>query len=183
VSPACNGHFGLAAASRGWRERSERGARLDESIASASAVDVGQSTACAVLFGGVVECWGANEFGQAGDGTTNYAPAPVRVPGIQAIDVCAGGGHSCAVLMDGTLRCWGTNSSGQLGAGTAQASLAPVAVAGLPNRVNAVSCGFTHTCALLADSTTYCWGSNDFGELGNGTAERLSLVPVQVHGP
>jgi alpha-tubulin suppressor-like RCC1 family protein len=156
---------------------------LVDSIPSATVVDVAQASACAVRFGGAVQCWGANDEGQAGDGTTNYAPAPVSVPGIQATDVCVGGIHACAVLMDGTLRCWGSNSSGQLGDGTFESSLSPVAVTGLPARVNEVSCGFAHTCALLADSSTYCWGSNQGLALGNGSMDNDSRVPVQVHGP
>jgi alpha-tubulin suppressor-like RCC1 family protein len=159
---------------------------LVASIPSATEVDVSQSGACAVLFGGAVECWGANEWGQLGDGTTQYAPAPVRVTGLQALSVCTGGTHSCAVLMDGSVRCWGSNGSGQLGvdAPLLQSSLVPVAVVGLPTRANTVSCGFTHTCALLADSSTHCWGSNHEGQLGNGTAEPFSRqLPVRVHGP
>jgi alpha-tubulin suppressor-like RCC1 family protein len=156
---------------------------LVTAIQSATVVDVAQATACAIEFGGVVACWGANDTGQVGDGTTNYAPSPLRVPGIQASRVCTGGTHSCAVLTDGSVVCWGSNSSGQLGDGTRQSSLVPVGVAGLTTRANIVTCGFTHTCVLLADGSTYCWGSNDYGELGDGNTGAFRATPGQVRGP
>jgi len=130
---------------------------------------------------GTVSCWGANPFGQIGNGTTGAAFSPALVSGvINAVAVAAGGAHSCAVLVDGTARCWGANSSGQLGDNGVSGghSLTPVVVSGLANAV-AIVAGESHSCALLADGSVRCWGANGAGELGNGTTtNRLTPGPV-----
>ena len=67
---------------------------------------VGGSHACAVVNGGV-SCWGANESGQLGDGSTTSSDMPVRVAGLTDVDgIVAGGAHTCAHRSDGTVWCW-----------------------------------------------------------------------------
>lgn len=146
-----------------------------------SLVSASGSHTCALLPDGTVRCWGYNEFGQLGDGTTMNSSIPVAVAGItNAITVAAGHHHTCALLADGTVRCWGSNQYGQLGDGTNDDAHIPVAVSGIFN-VTAVTPGAYHTCALLADGTVRCWGDNDFGELGDGTNTSAS-TPVAVTG-
>ena len=85
-----------------------------------------------------MRCWGANDFGQLGNGslTTPQPPVPVLVSGLtNAVAVAAGGVHTCALLADGTVRCWGDNLHGQLGDGFTVNRLAPIAVSGLSNAV------------------------------------------------
>lgn len=101
-----------------------------------SSVVAGDAHTCA-LKNGTVWCWGANGYGQLGNGTTTASSTPVQVSGITtATAVAAGGnssiGHSCALLDSGTVQCWGVNSSGQLGNGTTNGSATPVPVIGLP---------------------------------------------------
>jgi alpha-tubulin suppressor-like RCC1 family protein len=126
-----------------------------------------------------VQCWGTDSFGQLGDGTTNNSALLVTTqPQIydtmgltSGFGLALGEDHSCAMLaMPGEVECWGYNSDGELGNGTtANAPLAgPQAVAGLTTAV-AISAGLLHTCALLANGTIACWGSNAHGQLGNGT--------------
>ncbi|MCW1933121.1 hypothetical protein OKW52_12860 [Pararhodobacter zhoushanensis] len=93
----------------------------------------------------------------------------------------AGGGHSCAVA-DGAVWCWGWNIHGQLGDGTTTDSAVPVAVQGLTGEVVALTLGDLFSCALMADGTANCWGSNDRGQLGVGTTAPSS-VPMPVLTP
>jgi hypothetical protein len=81
---------------------------------------------CVLLSGGSVDCWGANELGQLGDGTfigpeecrQACSPTPVPVSGITtARAVSAGEDHTCALLSSGSIECWGSNFFGQLGDG------------------------------------------------------------------
>jgi alpha-tubulin suppressor-like RCC1 family protein len=90
--------------------------------------------------------------------------------------------HSCAVLDSGAVRCWGLNGYQHLlGDGSNSAnSTVPVAVSGISSAV-AVSAGFSHSCALLADHHLRCWGDNWQGKLGDGTTN-AGATPVAVNG-
>ena len=138
---------------------------------------------CAVLADGRVQCWGANELGQLGDGSTKSGSAvPVTVSGITgAVAVSGGYFHTCAVLADGRVQCWGSNHSGELGKRTANRSTVPVTVSDITHAV-AVTSGYKYSCALLADGRVQCWGNNDLGQLGNGSIKAGSAVPVTVSG-
>ncbi len=138
---------------------------------------------CGLWDQSLVSCWGANDFGQLGDGTTEdrFLPVLVQLPGA-AVDVSAGGRHSCAVLDDGTITCWGGNGSGQLGSGTTQDSSVPVPVVGLAAPALQVSCGLGHTCAVSTDDSVACWGANGRGQLGTGAAGGPRRRPVSVIG-
>ncbi len=139
---------------------------------------------CVVLFDGSVRCWGLNNRGQLGNGTTMSSTMPVTVTGItNAIQVAAGLEHTCALLGDGTVACWGDNSFGQLGNGTTTNSTTPVPVSGISTAISVRAGNFdaNHACALLLDGTVRCWGSNNFGQLGNGTTTNSS-IPVSVSG-
>jgi alpha-tubulin suppressor-like RCC1 family protein len=95
----------------------------------------------------------------------------------------SGGGshHACARASNGGVRCWGANDFGQLGTGSASAlSSSPVIVNGL-NNVTAVATGYRHSCAVLTDNTVRCWGSNQFGQLGNNSMAD-SFTPVAASG-
>ena len=77
-------------------------------------------------------CWGYNNYGELGDGTTTDSPVPVVVSGLaNVVAIAAGDYHSCALLSNKTVRCWGYNGYGQLGNGTLSDSLTPVVVTGL----------------------------------------------------
>jgi alpha-tubulin suppressor-like RCC1 family protein len=116
-------------------------------------------------------CWGYNEYGQVGDGTTTQRNAPVAVSGLNnAVAIASGLLHSCALLADGTVRCWGLNTVGQLGndqeaTAPPYGSPTPVQVVGISNAVGLAAGGHA-TCALLADGRARCWGSNATGQLG-----------------
>jgi alpha-tubulin suppressor-like RCC1 family protein/putative cell wall-binding protein len=157
---------------------------------NATTISAGSDHTCAVLHDTTARCWGWNGNGELGDSTTIDRHVPVTVTtsagttlsGITHIS--AGGRHTCAVLADSTARCWGLNVNGRLGDGTNTPSSVPVTVttsAGTTlSGVTHISAGNSHTCAVLADSTARCWGSNGNGELGDGTNNTPSSLPVTV---
>ncbi|MBU1243722.1 DUF4215 domain-containing protein [Myxococcota bacterium] len=143
----------------------------------------GEAHTCALLTDDTLWCWGWNLYGQLGDGTGLDSSIPVRIAALedQAASVSAGAWHTCAVKLDGSLWCWGRNDRGQLGVGVTEDRLSPVVIADLVVGVAQVSCGYGHTCIISNDGSASCWGANDFGQLGNGTATD-SPSPVQVSG-
>ena len=158
-------------------------------LANIISVSAGYSHTCAVHAFGAVFCWGANTFGELGDGTSNNNKfTPVQAKGIDSVTaVAAGGGFTCALRSNGTVWCWGGGTAGQLGNGTSGVgtqSLTPVQVKTSAPAI-AITAGQNHACALLLDSTAgaivQCWGNNAQGQLGDGTF-RLQPTPVTVGG-
>jgi len=155
-------------------------------ISTATAIAVGWGDgyghSCALLSDNTIRCWGHNNHGQLGDGTTVNKSTPVTVSGIStATSISTGGGsrgHSCALLSNDSVKCWGMNDYGQLGDGTTTDRSTPVLVSGISTAI-AISAGFRHTCALLSDSTVQCWGYNNQGQLGDRT-KASSFTPVNV---
>ncbi len=143
-------------------------------------VAAGARSACALLEGGSVRCWGAP--GLVGDGTRSLRVEPVAVKGLVAgaQSLTAGLAHTCALSSAGQVKCWGENPRGQLGLGTTDSALEPMHVASLEGGVTDVAAGAGHTCALLDSGEVRCWGVNDQYQLGGGApAEARSPVPVQ----
>jgi alpha-tubulin suppressor-like RCC1 family protein len=150
-------------------------------ISNAIAISAGGEHTCALLSGGGVDCWGANYYGELGDGSAEMRLTPVPVSGITNATAISASqrNHTCALLSGGGVDCWGANFSGQLGNGTEEESWTAVAVSGITNAV-AVSAGGYHSCALLAGGMVDCWGEG--GLLGDGSGED-SLTPVAVVAP
>lgn len=148
-----------------------------------SAISAGVVHTCALTSADGVECWGRNQFGELGDGTTTDRSIPVPVSGlgsgVSAIDV--GWRHTCALTSAGGVECWGRNQLGELGDGTMTNRSIPVAVSGLGSGASAIALGLFHTCALTSAGGVMCWGYNEFGQLGDGTTTNSS-VPVAVSG-
>lgn len=142
----------------------------------------GQAFGCVIRHDGSVACWGENQMGQLGLGTTSlHEVVPTVVPGLDAVvDLDAGIGHVCAVRADGGVRCWGRNENGALGDGSTDTRLSPVIVSdggGALVGVTQVSTGAFHSCARRDDGSAACWGSNRSGQLGNG--DRIDQTVAQ----
>ncbi len=105
-------------------------------ITNATAIAVGSYYACALLADGTVACWGDNEDGTLGNGTTVNSNVPGAVQGLSnVVAISTGVEHACALLGDATVKCWGLNGYGGLGSpqgtetcGGATCSTTPVAV-------------------------------------------------------
>jgi alpha-tubulin suppressor-like RCC1 family protein len=141
-------------------------------------------TTCAIDELGALTCWGANDLGQLGTGTSggNFAhPQSVSGMNKDVIDVAVALKTACALKKDGTVWCWGQNSEGQLGNGTSDVSAhpTPAKITSLTN-VTDIEAGYDHFCALHADTTASCWGWNENSQLGNPTAADPQKTPVKA---
>jgi len=157
---------------------------------TATAVSCGHQHTCALLSNGEIKCWGHMEFGRLGLGIINdwlglAAPsigdlgndlAAVDLGEVETTSVAAGAEHACVISSDGKLKCFGDNTFGQLGRGNTANQGDGAGEMGDALRfvhlgnvtVKAVSCGTSHTCALLSDGTLKCFGQNAKGQLGQG---------------
>lgn len=143
-------------------------------------ISAGIANACAILEDQSLVCWGANTYGQLGNGNWQGSAKPVQVLGLGPVArVALGGSSVCAITPEGLVYCWGANSKGQLGSGKVSSNSAyPVKVANLSGALD-VGVGAEFACALLEDGQVSCWGNNTSGQLGNGN-NVLSLAPVTV---
>lgn len=152
-------------------------------VGAVSAIATGANHTCALLQGGAIQCWGENTNGQLGDGATGSRATPAPVTGLAAAATAltTGSDHTCAILGDGRVQCWGDNARGQLGDGSREDRLTPVLIRNVSDTIVKVAAGQFHTCSLAADGDLYCWGTNNRGQLGNGTLDS-SRTPLRVSG-
>jgi alpha-tubulin suppressor-like RCC1 family protein len=81
-----------------------------------SQIVVARGLSCARLDDGHAKCWGRNDLGQLGDGTSDGRKVPMLIPGLDEVrEVAAASTHVCALRNDGSVQCWGANASGELG--------------------------------------------------------------------
>jgi alpha-tubulin suppressor-like RCC1 family protein len=143
--------------------------------ANISELVAGTRHTCARTTASAVHCWGSNEQGQLGDGTTTDHATPAPISGSLGVvaDLAAGNASTCA-LISSTQRimCWGANDVGQLGDGTTTRRTSPVNVAG-GSGYAALTVGGSHACAKLDSGVVRCWGGNDWGQVGDRTATRF----------
>lgn len=211
------------------------------SLSGIASVTAGRYHSCALSSGGAASCWGADDYGQVGDGVagpfptglsvatptaigslvgvlaiaagsqftlaiapgtpdpqlwgwgtnadgelgSSHPPDAVSSPTLATIPVkptalAAGRAHTCA-LSGGGLTCFGADDRDQLGAPAGSTVNVSFGVASPPTQVAA---GYDHTCAVLADGSLYCWGSNERGQVGNGLVDLQNPVatPTLVTG-
>ncbi len=143
-------------------------AGLGSEVSSPTVVDAGTSYAdvavgafhsCAITVSGVLKCWGPNNYGETGN---TYSTTPHDMDNTDTYSsVAAGYQTTCAISTTNQLKCWGyLSTSGALPQQTA-------VVVG--SNFQKVSIGTSHACALKSDGTVYCWGNNDYGQIGDGT--------------
>ena len=169
----------------------QRALPQDVLIGSSDAIAAGQSHTCAITTAGGVKCWGAKGAGQVGPSSTDLCiggvtdvcnVTPTDVPGLSGGVVALGAGqeHTCAITSSGGVKCWGDNTYGQLGDGTTTSRTAPSDVAGLTSGVSAISVGSQHTCATTTSGAVKCWGWNLHGQLGTETAGSCAGIPCST---
>ena len=135
-----------------------------------TAIDItaGGDHTCAVLDDGTVSCWGANAYGQLGDGTNTLRSSPTQtLPlGRPAVAVEASMFSTCALLDNGSVSCWGRNHQGQLGRGFSNASgdnfpNPPALTLPMPGGLKVVAIDISHymKCGVLEDGSIACWGA------------------------
>jgi alpha-tubulin suppressor-like RCC1 family protein len=144
----------------------------------------GRYFTCAALRDRTAVCWGANRTSALGDGTTSTQARAVPVVGLTGVvQLAAGADHACARRDDGSVWCWGSNGNGQCGADQNAVFTLPRAA-----RVNAIAdvqsvvAGNAFTCALRADRTVWCWGSNISNQLGAAPSAVGRFTPEPVPG-
>ena len=145
---------------------------------TATQIVAGSEHTCALISDGSVKCWGRNDYGQLGQGNSSQQGhqsndmgdylAFTDLDGV-AIKLAAGSHHTCALMDTGEVKCWGLNyNSGRLGAGTSSyyigtssnhmgANLVAVNF-GDDLRATDISAGFAHSCAVLENGLSKCWG-------------------------
>ena len=156
-------------------------------------VATGDHHSCTVDDSESVHCWGGNEHGQLGDGSTEPRETPSWVAAAgPTIQLAAGFAFTCARDAAGVVRCWGSDAAGQLGDGTNAVAPGEVTVVdGLSDAID-VAAGYLHACAVRGTGDVLCWGANTQGQLGDGRAGHgtcpppaagdCSLSPVRVVG-
>lgn len=147
-------------------------------------LSVGSHHTCALTSAGQAWCWGWNLYGQLGDNSVadRAVPTAVQQPaGVSFTSIVTGEYHTCAPTGAGQTWCWGLNSNGQVGDNTTTSRRVPTAVqqpAGVTFLV--LSADYRHTCGLTTPGQMWCWGRNNFGQLGdNSTTSRRVPVAVQ----
>jgi alpha-tubulin suppressor-like RCC1 family protein len=148
-------------------------------------ISAGGTGSCALTSAGKIYCWGANDFGQLGNGQVNPCCSPTGPVLIQSSLTFAaifagagpgGGSHACALTADGSAYCWGRNESGELGDGTQTNRSVPTAVIG-GLKFTSLSTDFGGTCGVTVAKMVYCWGYQPWNRFTSA-----SNVP-QLYGP
>jgi alpha-tubulin suppressor-like RCC1 family protein len=147
-------------------------------------ISAGRTHTCAVDVSGNVFCWGDNSLGQLGTGFAGgLQPTPIAVTGATGFSaISAGDDHTCGI--SGTqVSCWGRSDFGQVGDGTVSSHIvaSPSVVAGLS--ATSISAGQKHTCAMSTAGQAMCWGSNNWGALGNEFQAAIRATPQVVARP
>lgn len=154
-----------------------------------TAIGAGREHTCALRADTGVVCWGHDMQGQLGDGgvAQDAVPVPVEVIGVDnapltnITQVFGGAFHSCALDRAAQVWCWGNNPYGQLGDGSYAERPRAVRVrkaGGLEVLTDVVelAVGHDHNCARTGANQAWCWGRNDDGAIGNGSAEHQPLA-------
>lgn len=153
-------------------------------VPESRSVSFGFEHGCVVDSMGRVKCWGRNTMGQVGPSLESgmiYSPQEVELgSGVVVSKVTAAFGFSCALTEGGAVWCWGQNTEGQLGNGTTDAQdVAVQVVFPVVDKMVDLIHGMGHTCAVSELGDRFCWGNNQYGQLGDNTQTHRPL-PVKL---
>lgn len=171
----------VASDSLGGRVSNSRVVNFGEKIIAEATLSLGESSTCFLTPAGKVYCWGANGYGNLGNGTYEPANTPQLVQtDVRFKQIEGGYRHTCALSEAGENYCWGSNNFGQVGDGTTQ--LRPVPTKTVTDlRFKQITTGSYNTCGLTQAGDTYCWGFGDIGILGQkDDIWANSFSPLQV---
>jgi alpha-tubulin suppressor-like RCC1 family protein len=118
-----------------------------------------------------------------GSATPTSSPTPVALPGSLSLrSISSGADYACGLTTLGTAYCWGADAAGNLGNGTHDTQIhAPSTVVG-GTSWQTLSAGEDMTCGVASTGDAYCWGSNLYDLVANGTAIYHSDVPALAFG-
>ncbi|MGB1689082.1 MAG: putative Ig domain-containing protein, partial [Candidatus Poseidoniaceae archaeon] len=131
------------------------------------------SHSCAILDNGAVKCWGRNDDGQLGDGSTTNSATPVSVSlpaGRTAVALASGQSHNCVILDNASVMCWGDGYGGALGNANSAVQTTPVYVDLGTNRIPVKISSYSSsgssgtTCVVFDDGSLTCWGGQSYGQ-------------------
>ena len=191
-----HGQLGSNADTRSCPDRCSRTPALVPGLPPVGVVAANDYHTCALTTAGEAWCWGSNAGGKLGNNAQpgtgcdfgNTRPGflcsdtPVRVAGnLQFTTLALGRDHTCALTAESTMYCWGDNSAGQFGIETPGGSVTPILAAG-GVRFRSISAAYGITCGMrLDDGRAYCWGTDWFNTLGNGSVRNVSsTTPSRV---
>jgi prepilin-type N-terminal cleavage/methylation domain-containing protein len=146
---------------------------------------------CVIASDNYPYCWGYNTNGEVGDntfGTNRLVPTAVYrtgvLNGLTVKQISVASHHACVIASDDKVYCWGQGINGKLGDNTTVAKYAPVSpiLTGVLSgkTIKAVSVGYDNTCVIASDNKPYCWGRNNYGQIGDNTSGTDRLVPTAV---
>ncbi|MBL6883566.1 MAG: hypothetical protein ISR09_04175 [Candidatus Thalassarchaeum sp.] len=132
-------------------------------------ISMGFHHTCGIIDNNDLYCWGYNDQGQLGIGTTEQTNYPIpQLVDSNVIGVSTGNNHACALYESQTIKCWGANSEGQLGTGNMFYQNTPTAINLSPNiPLISIESAYNANCAISEDFIPICWGANQFGQIGN----------------
>ena len=132
-------------------------------------ISTGLFHTCGIIDNNDLYCWGYNDQGQLGIGTTEQTNYPIpQLVDSNVIGVSTGNNHACALYESQTIKCWGANSEGQLGTGNMFYQNTPTAINLSPNiPLISIESAYNANCAISEDFIPICWGANQFGQIGN----------------
>ena len=157
----------------------------DVNLTDVSLVTLGNAHSCALLSNlSEVWCWGLNSSGQTGrnDGVSIVSLSKTNNLDSGTSTIVSGWDHNCAMNGSGGIKCWGRNLEGQIGDNSTQTKYVPVDVSTFSTGAKTIALGGYHSCALTTSGGVKCWGSNQYGQLGDGTNNTEQLIPVNVVG-
>lgn len=132
-------------------------------------IATGGAHTCLIASTGTTYCWGANNSGQLGTGTTQAVAKPTPIVAtVRFASIAAGLSHTCARTSGGAVYCWGDNEHGQIGDGSRDSRDSPTRIS-LSEGLASITSGSGFSCGLTGEGTAYCWGAGARGQMGNGT--------------
>lgn len=154
------------------------GPKTVPSIANAKSVAAGAAHTCALLADETVSCWGQNDRGQLGDGTSTGRAVPKSVPGLSQVSyLAAGGNQTCVVTREGKVLCWGENGAGQVEPGpNAKPYVSSPSVVAQVKDALTVTTYAANTCATLNDQSLVCWGGDTHLQRGGRGGEKPTSI-------